>query len=102
MKTVGNGFHKTSKLVWRNKGVNRQPRSNPSPYFQFFEGCWWGPCSGTQWEQGRVLPSHHGLLKPPSLGCVNVGVIAALHYYFFSLKLWQNPAKDMEMIRLVT
>lgn len=42
MKTVGNGFHKTSKLVWRNKGVNRQPCSNPSPYFQFLEGCWWG------------------------------------------------------------
>lgn len=36
MKTVGNGFHKTSKLVWRNKGVNRQPCSNPSPYSHIF------------------------------------------------------------------
>lgn len=30
MKTVGNGFYKTSKLVWKNKGVNQQPCSNPS------------------------------------------------------------------------
>lgn len=96
MKTVGNGFHKTSKLVWRNKGVNRQPRSNPSPYFQFFEGCWWGSCaalgSGTQWEQDWVLPINHGLLMPPSLGCVNVGVTAALHFFFSLFEIVAKPS----------
>lgn len=101
MKTVGNGFHKTSKLVWRNKGVNQPPCSNPSPYFQFLEGCWRGPRAvlglGTY-----ALGAGLGLLMPPGLGCVSVGVLDTLRYFFSSLKLWQNPAKDTKMIWLVT
>lgn len=91
MKTVGNGFHKTSKLVWRNKGVNQQPCSNPSPYFQFLEGCWWGPRAalglGTY-----ALGAGLELLMPPGLGYVSVGVLDTLRYFFFLFEIVAKPS----------